>query len=163
MPDGTGADDYGYTSTPMLKQMAWDLFFIRDKLTLSNVSKTLIWRRGGSSMHHMILGRISVQRSGFMECLRAVADAIENEEDGASPPVESFGQSSMVLRKLQGMHSYFSIIAAKIMSGRRTFTMRMDAMAGSNVEMALGDISVAHDSWLTAADRLSVQISAGRG
>lgn len=160
MPDGTGEDDNGL-SLAQLKQMSWDIGYIRDKLTHNDVSKTLIWRRS-SGEHQMILGRIEVVRWSFLSALRYMASSIQAGYDGAAPAVTDFGQSSWTQTQLQAMYDQLSVISAKLAS-RRTFTMRLSGLTNTPVEMTVGDIEVTNASYRIAIRDLAAHIADGRG
>lgn len=163
MPDGMGDDDnYGRPTLAQLKQMSWDLSYIRDKLTLGNVSKTLVWRRMRGT-HQMVLGLIDYSHSTFLGALRGLASRIQSGSDGPAPAVQDFGESGWSQTQLAAMHEGLETISAKIMSGKRTLTMRMSGMAGSAVELGLGDIEAVHASYRSAIANLAEQIESGRG
>ena len=156
MPDGTG-DDYGSPGITALKQLNWDLSYVRDKLTLNNVSKTLVWQRSGYK-HQMILGLIVVEQSSFLGAFRAMAAAIQAGEDGPAP-VQDLGESSWSATQLLAMHDQLHMIASKLMAERKTFTMRMSGMGGSLVEMTLGELTkVSNASYRLAVKSLASQV-----
>lgn len=161
MPDGTG-EDYVSPSLATLKQLSWDIGYTRDKLTFGGVSKSFFWRRH-THMHQMVVGKVMVENSDFRSAFRAMAAAIAAGQDGSAPPPEDFGQSNWSHSQLLSMHDGLVIIANKIMTAKRTLTMRMAGMAGSNVELTIGDIFVSHVSYRSAIAVISGQISSGSG
>lgn len=161
MPDGTG-DDYGAPSLGQLKQLAWDVSYIRNKLTYGDISKTLVWRRSEAS-HQVILGQISFTHATVLGAFRGLAALIEAGEDGEAPPVENFGQSSWTQAQLMAFFNNLNIIASKIMTARRTCTMRMSALAASSFELTVGNIEVSSVSFRLAVSYAAGQIEDGSG
>lgn len=154
MPDGTGDDDYGSPSLPVLKQLSWDIGYIRDKLTHGDVSKTLIWRRTGSSRHQMILGRIVVDQINFLSAFRSTAAAIQSKVDGAAPSVSDFGKSNYSSGQLLSMYESLVEIASLIVATKKTFTMRV----GSKIEFTIGDVAVTNSGYRNGIVALASQL-----
>lgn len=161
MADGMGDDDYGAPTLAQLKQMSWDIGYIRDKLTLDGISKCLVWRKGPSNQ--MIVGKIKLAHWNFLGALRSMAARIQAGEDGAAPPISDFGQSNYTQAQLQAMYDQLTTISAKIMMSKRTFVMRLSGTAGSSVELTIGDVEVSHDSYRTAIKYLADQVAGGAG
>lgn len=156
MPDGTG-EDYGMPSQSMLHQLSWDITYIRDKLVFAGVSKTLVWQRK-ETRHQLIVGKINVQESNFLAAFRNMANQIQDGVDGPAPPVESFGTWGWTQPQLVAMYDHLTLIAAKIMTERKSLVMRLGAMAGSPVEFTLGSAASGNDSWRMGVKSLASQL-----
>lgn len=157
MPDGTGDDDYGQPSITELNQLSWDITYIRDKLTLNNVSKTLVWRRSGNK-YQMILGRIVAEHSSVIGAFRALAAAVQAGADGSAPPVVDFGTQGWTAANLVAMHDQLTAVAARVLVEKKGLTMRMSALAGSNVEFTLGDAVSSNASWRLSLKALAADL-----
>lgn len=161
MPDGTG-DDVVNPTIADLQQLAWDVAYIRNKLTLDDVSKTFIWRKSGEQ-YQMMLGLIALNAGNLLAGFRNVAALIQSGADGSAPAVENFGQSSWTTAQLQTMYKDLVVIGSKIMTGKRTATMRMGALANSSVEWTVGDIASSSSSYRLAIHTLAGLVAAGQG
>lgn len=161
MPDGTG-DEPGSPTLATLKQMSWDLSYIRDKLTLNSVSKTFIWRREATN-HQLILGLIVIEKPDLLTAIRSMANSIQAGADGQAPAIEGFGQSGFTSTQLTAMYENLKIIVSLIRDGKRTLTMRMSGLAGSNVELTAGGAGSSSISYRQAIASLANQIIEGSG
>ncbi len=159
MADGMGDD--GLPTIGQLKQLSWDISYIRDKLTLNDVSKCLVWRWDGA--YQLILGRIVVTHYDLLSVIRLMAAKIAAGDDGPAPEVSDFGQSGFSYTQLMALYNHVGAISSKLRLGKRTFIMRMSASAGSNVELLLGNIESSSVSYRLALKYMAEAVESGQG
>lgn len=161
MADGTGDDGMGAPTLAQLKQLAWDINYIRAKLTHGGVAKDFIWRK--YSGHQMVLGKIKIQHWNLIGGFRAIASRVAAGEDGPAPSVADFGEIGWNQSTFADMYNDLTTISAKIMMSKRTLVMRANTLEESVLELLLGDIEITHTNYRLAIRALADNIAEGRG